>query len=88
MKYPLILAFALLTGCATVVPITQKFPDVPAELLEKCPPLATILTDTTVFSELTKSVTTNYTTYYECVAKTDAWNEWYQAQRKIFNSIK
>jgi len=30
----------------------------------------------------------NYGTYYECAVKTDAWIEWYQKQKIIFENIK
>ena len=37
---------------------------------------------------ITKTITTNYTTYYACVVKDDAWIEWYQTQKHIFESVK
>lgn len=88
MKY-LILFFALLvSSCSTTVPVVAKFPSAPAVLMEKCPTLKIIDHDTTVFSELTKTVTENYTTYYECSTKLESWVEWFNAQKKIFESIK
>ena len=30
-------------------------------------------------SDVTKTVTNNYTTYYECAVKNDAWIEWYES---------
>jgi hypothetical protein len=33
-------------------------------------------------------ITINYNTYYECAIKTDAWIEWYQKQKHIFESVK
>jgi pectin methylesterase-like acyl-CoA thioesterase len=83
------IAFAfLLTGCSTAVPVTVKFPDVPAMILEKCPQLKAIDNDTVSIVDYTKTVTINYTTYYECAVKTDTWIEWYQIQKKIFEQIK
>jgi len=32
--------------------------------------------------------TANYNTYYECALKHDAWIEWYQTQKNIFESVK
>jgi hypothetical protein len=32
-------------------------------------------------------VTINYNTYYECAVKVDAWQEWYQIQKKIHEDI-
>jgi len=39
-------------------------------------------------SDITKTVTANYNTYYECALKHDAWIEWYQTQKNIFESVK
>lgn len=84
MKYLIALLLLFLTGCATVVPVTAKFPEVPATLLEKCPQLKTIDNDKTSIIDLTKTVTINYTTYYGCAVKSDAWIEWYNVQKLIF----
>jgi hypothetical protein len=85
MKYSLLILALVLAGCTTPVPLAQKFPDVPEVLKEKCPQLQTITTETTVFSEITKTVTKNYTTYYECAVKLDGWIEWYNTQKSIFD---
>jgi hypothetical protein len=26
--------------------------------------------------------------YYQCSAKVDGWNEWYQQQKKIYEAVK
>ena len=82
----IILAF-LATGCSTTVPITAKFPEVPERLLEKCPQLKK-LEEEAKLSDITKTVTVNYTTYYECAVKNDAWIEWYNIQKHIFEGVK
>jgi hypothetical protein len=87
MKYALVIALALLTGCAAT-PVARKFPEVPPVLLESCPQLKKIDSETTVFSVLTKTVVENYTTYYDCAVKHDAFIEWYQVQKKIFDEVK
>jgi hypothetical protein len=84
MKYSLLLVLAL-AGCASPVPVTTKFPDAPDIIKVKCPQLQTIPTETTVFSELTKTVVNNYTAYYECAVKLDTWIEWYGIQKEIFD---
>jgi hypothetical protein len=82
-----ILAF-LSTGCSTVVPVTAKFPDAPGTVaMTPCPQLQKLQEDAKL-SDITKTVTVNYGTYYECAVKTDAWIEWYQKQQQIFNNIK
>jgi hypothetical protein len=78
----------LLTGCATVVPVTSTFPDAPSDIaLIRCPKLQKIAEDARL-SDVAKTVTVNYGTYYECAVKTDAWIEWYQKQKIIFDKLK
>jgi len=76
-----------ITGCSTVVPVTAKFPDAPRLGLGTCPQLQTVPDDVKL-SGLTTTVTTNYSTYYECAVKADQWNEWYAIQKRIFESVK
>ena len=83
----IILAF-LMTGCSTTVPVTVRFPNVPELILEKCAPLKTIEGEKVTVVDFTKTVVQNYTTYYECAEKNNAWIEWYQEQKKIFESVK
>jgi len=82
----IILAF-LMTGCSTTVPVTARFPDAPVLILEKCPPLKTIEGEKVSITDLIKTVTQNYTTYYECAEKNNAWVEWYQTQKPIFEKV-
>ena len=80
-------AFFALTGCSTVVPVVVKFPDVPERLMIKCPQLEKV-SETPTLSDVAKTVTNNYTTYYECATKHDGFVEWYNIQKNIFESIK
>lgn len=84
MKYLLPL---LMVGCSTTVPVTAKFPEVPERLMQKCPQLEKLENEAKL-SDITKTITNNYTTYYECAVKDDAWIEWYQKQKIIFEGIK
>lgn len=77
----------LLTGCSTTVPIKAKFPDAPSIVKEKCPTLEK-LKDDSKLSDISKTVSNNYTTYYECAVKNDAWLEWYEIQKNIYESLK
>jgi hypothetical protein len=79
--------FAMLSGCSTTVPVKAKFPDVPERLIVKCPQLEKV-SETPTLSDVTKTVTNNYTTYYECAVKHDALVEWYKIQKNIFESVK
>ena len=85
MKY--LLFVLVLTGCSTTVPVTAKFPDVSERLLAKCPQLEKLENEAKL-SDISKTVTNNYTTYYECAVKHDAWIEWYGIQKQIFESVK
>ena len=64
-----------------------KFSDAPDVLKEKCPALEKVKDDVKL-SELTKTIAINYTTYYDCQVKVDAWIEWYKVQKEIFDSVK
>ena len=81
-----ILVLSVLTGCSTTVPVTAKFPDVPKRLMEKCPQLE-VVKDDVKLSELTKTVTMNYSTYYGCAVTVDSWIEWYGVQKNIFEKV-
>ena len=77
----------MLMGCSTTVPVTAKFPAAPKYSTETCPQLQK-LSDDAKLSDVAKTVTVNYSTYYECAVKNDAWIEWYQIQKTIFESVK
>jgi hypothetical protein len=78
----------LLVGCSTTVPVTMKFPEAPGNIaLTACPQLQKLQEDAKL-SDISKTVSVNYTTYYECAVKTDAWIEWYQKQKQIFEKVK
>lgn len=84
MKYLLLL---LMVGCSTAVPITAKFPEAPETLMKPCPQLEKTTEDAKL-SDIAKTITNNYTTYYECAVKNDGWIEWYKIQKNIFESVK
>ena len=77
----------MLTGCSTTVPVTAKFPVTPERLLVKCPQLEKLENDAKL-SDISKTITINYSTYYECAVKNDGWIEWYNIQKNIFESVK
>ena len=88
MKYALLILVVFLTACSTPVPVSQKFPDVPKALIEKCDSLKKIEGDKVAITEMLKVVVTNYGMYYECAAKVDGWNDWYLEQKRIYESVK
>ena len=82
MRYLLIAL--LLSGCSTVVPVSVKFPEPPGRgAMARCPDLQK-LRDDAKLSDVARTVTVNYGTYYECAVKADAWQEWYEIQKRIF----
>ena len=88
MKYCIALLLLIsLTGCSTTVPVVAKFPEVPKLLLTKCPNLQELAADAKL-SDVAKTITVNYSSYYECAVKMDAWIEWYGVQKIIYEGIK
>jgi hypothetical protein len=85
MKY--LILVLMLAGCSTTVPVTFKFPEPPKYSLQSCPQLQ-LLKEGSKLSDVATTVTINYSTYYECAVKNDAWIEWYQIQKHIFESVK
>ncbi len=84
MKKLLILPLFLLSGCAVhVEPVTAKFPEAPATLLQKCEALKEVAADASL-TDFTKIVVENYILYHECSRKVEGWNEWYTKQKAIF----
>jgi hypothetical protein len=86
MRYLLILL--LLAGCSTTVPVTAKFPNATPELMKSCESLKKVEGDKVAITEMLKVIVQNYTLYYECSTKVDGWQEWYNEQKKIFESVK
>lgn len=84
MKYLALLLAVWLTGCSTAVPVVAKFPEPPGRLItQRCPDLQK-LNDNVQLSDISKTVAQNYSLYYECAVKTDAWIEWYNIQKILF----
>lgn len=84
-RLSIIVAALFLAGCSTA-PVVMKFPERPADS-EACQQLDKV-PDQPKISDLTTSVVKNYGAYYECAVKVDTWNEWYEKQKKIFESVK
>ena len=85
----LILSLAIvLAGCSTTVPVARKFPEAPEVLKQKCESLKLIEGDKVAITEMLKVIVHNYSLYHECSTKVEGWQEWYEAQKKIFNEVK
>ena len=83
----IVLSVILLAGCGITTPVKRTFPEVPSELKQACPDLLQTA-PTEKLSDVLEVVTENYSQYHECRIKVDAWNEWYNTQKQIFDSVK
>jgi hypothetical protein len=87
MKLLLIPLILLLSACTTV-PVTAKFPQAPGTLVqEPCPDLQKLQQEAKL-SDVAKIVTVNYSEYYMCAVKLEAWQRWYREQKTIYESVK
>jgi hypothetical protein len=88
MKALLLSVVLLLAACSTTVPVTAKFPQAPGTLVqEPCPNLQK-LEQQAKLSDVAKTVTVNYSEYYACAVKLDAWQRWYHEQKTIYEGLK
>lgn len=85
MKFIKLIPIFLLVGCSTTVPVKAKFPEVPEILTNNCPVLKQV-PENAKLSEITKIVTENYTSYYECAVLVENWNVWYKSQKQIYEN--
>lgn len=85
MKW-LVIAMALaVSGCS----FSKRIPDFPPaseRMMQKCPDLA-LAPNSELLSDLVRTVITNYGEYHKCKALVDAWQDWYQQQKKIYEDI-
>ena len=87
-SYSILLLFCILSGCATVVPVSITFPNVPEMLLEDPPKLKVTKLTNVKASDLLTTVVENYGTYYEIREKLMGWQTWYKEQKKIFEEAQ
>jgi hypothetical protein len=89
MKY--LLPVLLLAGCSTFkqpTTVSAPWPDVPLTMMEQCPDLKPVDPNTDKLSAVLDTVTDNYTQYYLCAGKIDDWNQWYNTQKRIYESTR
>lgn len=88
MKLLLLPLVLLLSACTTTVPVTQKWPEAPGlQATKACTDLQKLSNDPKL-SDVAKTVTVNYSEYYMCATKLDAWIEWYAKQQIIHKGLK
>lgn len=84
----LLLVTLLVTGCTTVVPVTQPWPEAPGlQATQSCSSLQK-LGDNPQLSQVAKTVVNNYSEYYQCATKLQAWIEWYKQQKIIYQGLQ
>jgi hypothetical protein len=88
MRKLLLISLLALTGCATSVPVTMSFPQLPEALDKPCERLEPLAVDKKELSDLLENTNDNYARAKECNAKANAWKEWYETQKKIFEEVK
>lgn len=88
MRGLLLASLLLLTGCATSVPVTMSFPQIPEALSKPCDLLLPLDPNKRELSDLLENTNDNYAKAKECNAKVNAWNEWYDTQEKISKEVK
>lgn len=92
MKFlSIILIAVMLSSCSMFkqpVPVVPKFPNATPDLMKKCEELKKIEGDKVSIADMLKVIVNNYTLYYECSTKVDGWQDWYNEQKKIYESIK
>lgn len=88
MKLLIIALVLTLSACSTVVPVKAKFPNAPGILAQQACVDLQKLESAPHLSQVAKTVTTNYSEYYQCAAKLEIWQRWYQEQKTIFEGLK
>jgi hypothetical protein len=84
MRWEILFCSLVLAGCGHI-PAKPNWPVAPN--IGTCPELVDAI-PSEKFSELLKTVTTNYGKYHECKARVDAWQKWYDDQQKIYKDSK
>jgi hypothetical protein len=90
MKHLIIVLMLVgITGCATkVAPVSLKWPDAPAELMEPADDLTTLKPEQTRLSDLIDNANTNFSRYYILKDRYEAWQQWYNTHRQIYQGAQ
>ena len=90
MKYLFLSLVLFLSGCAMFqkpVPVAPQWPDAPLELKKKCEELKTISGDKISITDMMRVIVENYSLHYQCSTKVEGWHEWYEEQKKIYETV-
>lgn len=79
----------MLSGCVTKPTIvSMKWPEVPSDLQTTATDLTPLSDKDRTFTGLLLNANSNYSQYYQLKKKYEAWQEWYAAQKKIYEGSK
>lgn len=82
MKRCAVLLFFALGACSTTVPVTQRFPPPPTDIVEP-EPLDTLKAGASL-TDLLHAVNQNNTRYHINASRLRSWNEWYKKMSDSF----
>jgi hypothetical protein len=90
MKHTIIaLLLVSLFGCASkVAPVNLKWPDAPPELMAPSEDLVPLDPNQTKLSDLIDNANTNFSKYYILKDRYDAWQNWYNTHRQIYQGAQ
>jgi hypothetical protein len=78
-----------IAGCATkVAPVSLKWPDAPTELMEPADDLTTLKPEQTRLSDLIDNANINFSRYYILKDRYEAWQQWYNTHRQIYQGAQ
>ncbi len=94
MKKLVVLFLVLgLTGCSLMPKLTMGKPDFPPPYIDektkempKCDDLKMVPPDVNNLSGIFKIIADNYSAYWQCANKVDGWKEWYDVQKRNYES--
>ena len=66
----------------------MKWPAAPAELQQPADNLKPLPADKKTLADLIENANENYGTYYQLKERYEAWQQWYDTQKKIYESVK
>lgn len=90
MKLLVAILALTVSGCSVLVPVKPRFPEPVPELVERCRELQQVAPtgNPVAITDMLKIIVNNYGLYYQCSNKVDGWNQWYEEQRRIYESVK
>jgi hypothetical protein len=66
----------------------MSWPEVPTSLTEPAQNLKSLPENKKTLADLLENANDNYGSYYELKTKYEAWQEWYNKQKQIYESVK